>query len=309
MNIIFVSHQHGKTRSLTLSNRKILLYVMLFLAVVAAVFFSGYRVAENGDGVEARQAFVQKWHNELSEKRQEIEKIEVNTKEQVQALSIRMAELHARLIRLDALGQYLLSASGIDDSEFDFSSPPAVGGSAENPISESYQAPDFLQSIEALASGIEQREQKLVILNRVLGNKEFESDRYLSGKPIKKGWLSSYFGRRNDPFTGKAAWHHGLDFAAKDGSDIIAVAAGVVTWAGKRSGYGNMVEVNHGGGYVTRYAHAKKVLIKVGDVVDKGQAVALIGSTGRSTGPHVHFEVLRDNKPVNPLQYVKRESK
>ncbi|MBT3710872.1 MAG: M23 family metallopeptidase, partial [Gammaproteobacteria bacterium] len=117
------------------------------------------------------------------------------------------------------------------------------------------------------------------------------------------------FGRRNDPFTGKPAWHEGIDFAGKEGSEIMAVAAGVVTWSGDRYGYGNLVEVSHGGSYVTRYAHAKKLLVKVGDVVAKGQVVALMGSSGRSTGPHVHFEVLRNGKPVDPLRYVRRKRK
>jgi murein DD-endopeptidase MepM/ murein hydrolase activator NlpD len=309
MNIIFLSYQHGKARSLALSNRKILLCILFLSAIVSGVFISGYWVAANVAGAEARQAFVQAWKNELSQKRQEIEKIQKNSQEQVKALIVRMAELNAKLIRLDALGEHLLSTSDIDAREFDFTSTPAIGGNVEGAIDEDYQEPDFLRSIDALAFGIEQREQKLEVLNRVLGNKEFESDRYLSGRPIKKGWLSSYFGRRNDPFTDKVTWHKGLDFAGKDGSDIIAVAAGVITWSGDRYGYGNLIEVNHGGGYVTRYGHAKELLVKVGDVVDKGQVVALMGSSGRSTGPHVHFEVLLAGNAVDPLGYVKRKSK
>lgn len=310
MNIIFVSHQHGKAKSLALSHRKLLLCLLLLLTAVGGVFASGYQLAASNSGADdERQAFVQAWQNELSQKRQEIEQIQQDSQEQAKALTIRMAELHAKLIRLDALGEFLLSAADIDGSEFDFSSTPAVGGLTENTLDESYQAPNFIRSIEALAFGIERREQNLEMLNRVLGNKEFESDRYLSGRPIKKGWLSSYFGRRNDPFTGKLAWHRGIDFAGKDGSDIIAVAAGVVTWSGDRYGYGNLVEVNHGGSYVTRYAHAKELLVKVGDVVDKGETVALMGSSGRSTGPHVHFEVLRAGNAVDPLRYVKRKRK
>lgn len=309
MNIIFVSHQHGKARSLALSHRKVLLCLLVFLMLAVAAFVMGYQMAGRTDSAEERQAFVQSWQSELNQKRQEIEKIKQDSQEQVKALTIRMAELHAKLIRLDALGEHLISSANIDAAEFDFSATPPVGGADGKAQSDAYQPPGFLRAIEALAFGIEQREQKLEVLNQVLGNKAFESDRYLSGRPIKKGWLSSYFGRRNDPFTGKIAWHEGVDFAGKDGSDIIAVAAGVVTWSGKRYGYGNLVEVNHGGGYVTRYAHAKDILVKVGDVVEKGQTVALMGSSGRSTGPHVHFEVLRGGKPVDPLRYVNRKRK
>ncbi len=309
MNIIFVSHQHGKAKSLALSHRKILLCLLFLLMVIAVVFGLGYRVAATNDTAKQYQDFVQAWQNELGQKRQEIEQVEQHSKDQVRVLTIRMAELHARLIRLDALGEHMINATGIDASEFDFSSPPALGGHDVEGVGEAYQAPDFLRSIEALAFGIEQREQKLEILNRVLGNNEFESDRYLSGRPIKKGWLSSYFGRRNDPFNGKLTWHEGIDFAGKEGSDVIAVAAGVVTWSGSRYGYGNLVEINHGGGYVTRYGHAKDLLVQVGDVVDKGQAIALMGNTGRSTGAHVHFEVLKAGNPVDPLRYVNRKAK
>lgn len=309
MNIIFVSHHHGKAKSLALSHRKMLFCLMTLLMLVLAAFVVGYYAAGQSDSAEEHQAFVQAWQAELNQKREEIEQIKQDSQDQVKALTIRMAELHAKLIRLDALGEHLISSANIDAAEFDFSVAPPVGGADGTVETDAYQPPGFLRAVEALAFGIEQREQKLEVLNRVLGNKEFESDRYLSGRPIKKGWLSSYFGRRNDPFTGKLAWHEGVDFAGKDGSDIIAVAAGVVTWSGERYGYGNLVEVNHGGGYVTRYAHAKDILVNVGDVVEKGQTVALMGSSGRSTGPHVHFEVLRGGKPVDPLRYVNRKSK
>ena len=125
-----------------------------------------------------------------------------------------------------------------------------------------------------------------------------------SGRPISKGWLSSNFGKRADPFTGKQEYHKGVDFAGKEGADVLAVGDGVVTWSSKRSGYGNLVEINHGNGYVTRYGHNKSNTVEVGETVKKGQQIALIGSTGRSTGPHVHFEVLRNGKQVNPAKFT-----
>ena len=125
-----------------------------------------------------------------------------------------------------------------------------------------------------------------------------------SGQPVVSGYVSSGYGTRKDPFTGKKAHHKGIDFAGKHGSDVIAVAAGLVTKAGKDSGYGNLVEINHGGGYVTRYGHNSKLLVEVGEKVEPGQVIAKMGSTGRSTGAHVHFEVLVDGKPVNPKKFV-----
>ena len=99
--------------------------------------------------------------------------------------------------------------------------------------------------------------------------------------------------------------HKGMDFAGQMDSDVVATAAGVVTWAGKRYGYGNLIEINHGNGYSTRYGHCHKVLVKVGDTVKPGQKIALMGSTGRSTGPHVHYEVLKNGRQINPANFVR----
>jgi len=131
----------------------------------------------------------------------------------------------------------------------------------------------------------------------------------LAGRPISRGWMSSRFGRRVDPITGAMAWHAGVDFAGKEGADVIAVASGVVVFAGVRSGYGKMIELNHGGGYKTRYGHHQDLLVEAGDVVKRGQVIGSIGSTGRSTGPHVHFEVLKNGKKVDPKRYVARRSR
>jgi murein DD-endopeptidase MepM/ murein hydrolase activator NlpD len=125
-----------------------------------------------------------------------------------------------------------------------------------------------------------------------------------SGRPVREGYISSYFGERMDPFNGEEAMHKGVDFATDAGADVLAVASGIVTWSGPREGYGNLVEINHGNGYTTRYAHNAQTLVSVGDTVERGQAVAVVGSTGRSTGPHVHFEVLRDGTQINPMAFV-----
>ncbi|HCW91403.1 MAG TPA: hypothetical protein DHU56_15325, partial [Marinobacter sp.] len=194
--------------------------------------------------------------------------------------------------------------------EFNFAQPPAMGGPEESAgPEETFSVPELSRMIDELAARIDDREQQLRLLDEVSSQSRLEDERYVEGRPITWGWLSSRYGYRSDPFTGKRAWHAGVDLAGKDGSDIIATAGGVVTYAGERYGYGNLVEVDHGDGLVTRYAHCKTVKVKVGDVVQKGQVLALMGSTGRSTGPHVHFEVLRHGKTENPQTYISRASR
>ena len=144
------------------------------------------------------------------------------------------------------------------------------------------------------------------LLERLLASESLQGETYIAGRPILRGWMSSRYGYRTDPFNGSRAWHDGVDFAGKDGSDIIAVAAGVVTFADVKSGYGLMLDINHGNGYVTRYGHTKTLEVAVGEVIKKGQTIAKMGSSGRSTGPHVHFEVLLDGRPQDPSKFINR---
>jgi murein DD-endopeptidase MepM/ murein hydrolase activator NlpD len=153
------------------------------------------------------------------------------------------------------------------------------------------------------------REAQLDVLAGVLMTQNLNERVYPQGRPVGAGWISSYFGKRTDPFTGKAANHTGVDFAGKSGAEISAVADGVVTWSADRYGYGIMVEINHGNGYTTRYAHNSRNIVAVGDEVRKGQIVALMGETGRATGPNLHFEVLHNGSRVNPVKFIRDTSK
>ena len=155
-----------------------------------------------------------------------------------------------------------------------------------------------------LSAQLEDRNKQLHVLETMMMNRNLQAEVMPAGRPVTRGWLSSYFGMRTDPFTGRLAFHSGIDFAGRLNSDIIAVAAGVVTFAGPRNGYGNLVEINHGNGYSTRYGHSRKLLVKVGDTVKKGQVIAMMGSTGRSTGPHVHFEVLKNGHTIDPKRFI-----
>jgi murein DD-endopeptidase MepM/ murein hydrolase activator NlpD len=215
--------------------------------------------------------------------------------------------MQARLFRMEAIGAHMADAADLNEGEFDFSELPAQGGPVLGGQT-ALQYDDLAAELDRLSSAIKRREFELDILDDVLVNEEIQTTSIVQGRPVKWGWLSSKFGQRVDPITGKTAWHSGVDFAGRDGSDVIAVASGVVTFAGKRSGYGKLVEISHANGYVTRYGHHKEITVAPGDVVKKGEPIGQMGSSGRSTGPHVHFEVLKNGRTVDPASYVSRRS-
>ena len=281
-----------------------LLTAFLALAILpAAMFFGGYFVAQEVSPSQDK-ALLNAWQDEMDVQRDEIATARRKVNEDVDALALRLGELQARLIRLDALGERLTEIAKLDKGEFDFSSQPAVGGPKQVSAVESMPVSEFIQTLETLSRQVDDRNEQLTLLESMLMSRSLEQEVRPAGRPIKRGWISSYFGMRTDPFTGRREHHKGIDLAGKAGSEVIAVGAGVVTWAGKRYGYGNLVEINHGNGYSTRYGHNESVLVTVGETVSKGQALSLMGSTGRSTGPHVHFEVRYKGKAVDPKKYI-----
>ncbi|MBL3557169.1 MULTISPECIES: M23 family metallopeptidase [Marinobacter] len=311
MNIILVGKRHGKSRAVSVNAPVAVGLVFTVTLLLALAGWSGYQVAlQQVEAVKpAESELVAEWRSKLSEQKVELAQIEQNVQQQVDALTLRLGEMQGRLLRLDALGQRFVESGLVASDEFDFDQPAAVGGPEDSLDGDSYTAPELTGMIDQLAKRIEDREQQLRMLDMVTSRQKLEKELYVQGRPITWGWLSSKYGYRSDPFTGKRTWHAGVDLAGKEGSDIISVAGGVVTYADERYGYGNLVEVDHGDGLLTRYAHAKTIKVKVGDVVQKGQVLALMGSTGRSTGPHVHFEVIRNGKSENPETYIKRASR
>ena len=241
---------------------------------------------------------ITKWQTRLNGQSEEIERIQAQSRVEMDAVGRRLAAMQARLLRIEALGERVAEVAQLDEGEFRFDEAPAVGGpESEVEVSQAQVAPEFMLAADTLAGQIRAREDELEVLASLLANQKFHEEVALAGRPIKLGWLSSGFGRRVDPITGRMAWHAGADFAGKPGSDVVAVASGVVTFAGEKNGYGRMIEINHGAGYITRYGHHHELLVAAGDVVKKGQVIGRMGSTGRSTGPHVHFEVLKDGRP------------
>ncbi len=312
MNIILVGKKHGQSRVLPVTLPLAVLFVCLIGAVASASAWVAYRMAQGAEvesSAELTPLVVEVWQQRLIQQQERLANLETLSRQQVDALTLRLGEMQGRLLRLDAMGQRFVESGLIASDEFDFDQPAAVGGPEDALPGESYTTPALSDMIGQLEARISDREQQLRLLDSLISRKQIEDERFVAGRPITWGWLSSRYGYRSDPFTGRRTWHAGVDLAGREGSDIIAVAAGVVTYADDRHGYGNLVEVDHGEGLVTRYAHCKTIEVEVGDIVQKGQVLALMGSTGRSTGPHVHFEVLRDGKSQNPEHYIQRASR
>ena len=304
MKFIIVDNRTGKHRSFTANG---LLFGVALAGLISIPVAAGFFAYQLGVGdAELTAEMVAKWREVLDDQRDTVEQVRENTGDKLDASTLRIAQLQARVVRLDALGERLTRIGSLDEGEFNFSQAPAMGGPEIDLDVASYQPPAYMELLDQLAHDIEDREQQLGVLETLMARRKMGRDVFLAGRPVSKGWMSSRFGHRTDPITGKRAWHNGADFAGKEGSDVIAVATGVVVYAGARSGYGEMVEINHGNGYSTRYGHHKELKVKTGDIVRKGEVVGLMGNSGRSTGPHVHFEVFKNGRVVDPSTYIHR---
>lgn len=275
--------------------RGLALASVALLAVFSGVFALGW---QSGAAAKAHSAA----NRSGIDSPQEVAALRERVQERIDALAARVGLVNAQLLRLEALGRRLTEMAKLDPREFNFDAPPALGGPESAGLAvRDLQVDSMLASIE---SQVVERDAQLAVLEDVILQRSLRAQMRPEGRPVERGYLSSGFGYRQDPFTGLNAFHQGLDFSGAVGDPVIAVGGGIVTYAGVRPGYGRVVEVAHGDGYVTRYAHNEDLLVSRGEVVMRGQRIASLGSTGRSTGPHVHFEVWRNGRPVNPLAYV-----
>lgn len=307
MNVVIFGKGFGRPRQIHLSGTAATAVALLVVGVLCCGAFAGgsWYSARTASGMSAGE--MQALTADLDLQREAIAATRQETEDTLDALAIRIGQMNARIIRLDALGRRLTEMADLDDGEFDFDSEPAMGGPEEPYLTGwAIAVPEVLAAMQSLDRDLDNREAQLGVLEGVLMGQSLEDRVLPQGRPIKTGWMSSYFGRRTDPFTGKPANHKGVDFAGKEGAEVIAVADGVVTWSSRRYGYGELVEINHGNGYSTRYAHNSENLVAVGDEVRKGETVALMGETGRATGPNLHFEVLQDGRPVNPVNFIRQ---
>ena len=305
MNIILLRRK-GKARQLNLARPLTLSVVAaVTLLILGGAFALGLQY---GLGAHERGVFSDtlRFGNLLTEQKQQIADLKQQLQLRVDAIAMRLGEMNAHVIRLDALGRRLTEMADIDSREFNFDVDPPSGGPENDGEGVSAQIPDLTKMLTQLEQRVNLRDSQLAALENVILARELKEEIHPEGRPVTRGFVSSYFGERADPFDGREAFHKGVDFAGAVGDKVVAVAEGVVTWAGERSGFGKLIEINHGDGYITRYAHNQRTLVAVGQMVKRGEAVALMGSTGRSTGPHVHFEVLRNGRQVNPLSFIGR---
>jgi len=281
----------------------ILAGIVALLGLLAGAFIAGSRYGSPGPLGEFTLA---RWSADLADQQALLEKTRMAVDDQVAALATRVGKMQAQLIRLDALGRHLTEIAKLDRGEFDFDRPPALGGPRAEAAGQGPVVPSLNEMLDSVDTAIDDRGRQLTALQNLILTRELARQIVPGGRPVESGHISSLYGQRTDPFDGRNAFHSGLDFAATDGTRVLAVADGIVSHAGADGGYGRLIEITHGNGYVTRYAHNAKLLVKPGQTVKRGDPIALMGSTGRSTGTHLHFEVLRDGRPVNPLTFVRR---
>jgi murein DD-endopeptidase MepM/ murein hydrolase activator NlpD len=296
INIILFTNRGGRVLSLKFNPLRIGLLVGTGVALLYVLGLYG--------GLQLGQDGLEQWQKVAQEQQLQIDDARRSARTHLDALTLRLGRMQAQMLRLNALGNQLVAQASLDKDEFDFNSLPALGGPEDVAGLQSIELPDFLSMLDELSVEMEDRGQKLSVLDTLLMDRSLHDRVMPSGSPVKNGWVSSGYGKRTDPFTGKKEFHKGVDLAGKEGSRVLSVGDGIVTWVGKRTGYGNLVEITHGNGYVTRYGHNEKLLVAVGDIVKKGQQIAVLGSTGRSTGPHVHYEVVHNGQQVNPSKYL-----
>jgi murein DD-endopeptidase MepM/ murein hydrolase activator NlpD len=276
--------------------------VIIGLGVIAASSFFVGRLFGDVQGVSRTQ--LTSLRSTLNAQAQSLNQTQEQAKRDLNALAMQIGELQAHASRLDSLGSRLTKIGKLDDGEFNFGSAPAMGGPESEEDNTDFLSSEFGRTVSGLRRQFETQDQQLNLLESMLLDKTLDASMMPKGMPVRAGYSSSGFGNRVDPINGAFSFHPGVDFPGPYGTDVIAVAAGVVTWNGVRPGFGNVVEIDHGNGYKTRYGHNSQNLVSVGDRVKPGSLIAKMGSTGRSTGSHVHLEVWYENKLINPAEFV-----
>jgi murein DD-endopeptidase MepM/ murein hydrolase activator NlpD len=299
---VILLHSRFNARTLTLTHWHLLLAAFAFLGcVLAAALLFYYLTFRNAAGLNIpvlREVLA-------SAARDDAFRQDKYVRENLTAMAVRLGEMQAQMMRLDALGERVQGLAGIKPQEFNFRESPGRGGAEPSAAgTRVLNMDEFRRALDAMAKDVERRTDYMNVVETSLMSDKIRARLLPTIQPVNVSYNASGFGWRLDPFTGRQAFHEGIDFAAVTGTPIVAAAGGVVIAAEYHHDYGNMLEIDHGNDIVTRYAHTSRLLAKVGDIVRRGQHVADIGSTGRSTGAHLHFEVLVKGVPQNPHKFL-----
>jgi len=305
MNIILVSERLAKARTITLGLPQFVLLglgmMVSVLALASAINYVMLRFA-----AELNVPYLQSIL--LSAQQEQHAKTESYLRENLNAMAVRLGQMQAQLVRLDTLGERLAKLAGFKPQDLAFSELPARGGAVSSLPPQDLSLGDFTRQLDMLTRQVDDRGDKLGVLESLFTLDSAKKKLVPTMLPVEGGWYSSNFGWRIDPFTGQRAFHEGIDVMAEFGTAFRAAAGGVVVFSDVHPQYGNMIEIDHGNGLITRYAHASKRLVKVGDVILRGAKIGEVGKTGRATGTHLHFEVRQRGAPVNPAQFLRLPS-
>lgn len=306
MNIIIVAKPLSSPKVVRLGDRRTMVVVATACSAVAAVLLgAGALLGATVVGPGQARTEIAQAREQLERQEAELTRVQQSVARDMDALAVRLGKLQAESMRLNALGERLAAVGKLDDGEFDFTAEPGLGGPKSATPSVSLSAAEVDSALERLEQQFDRQSAQLGMLESVLFDREVDLGLMPAGLPVRTGYKSSGFGYRADPFTGRPEFHGGVDFNGPRGSDVVSVAGGVVSYAGKKPGYGNVVEIDHGNGYMTRYAHNDRNVVEVGQPIRAGDLIAKMGSTGRATGVHVHFEVWLNGRLVNPAEYIR----
>jgi len=311
LKIILLKDNTAKNGAFCLSGHKLLISgVAILLALPVFLGLATYWVVSAID--RSLNPFVDPQYriaveSRVNEQQQEMLKTRDYVRQHMDVLGRRIGSLQAQVSRINAVEMRIAETSGINLEDFQFEEDPPIGGAADSETVDSEQI-DIENAIVAIEKELSLRESEIAAVDFLLSRNSLETQQTPAGWPVEGGWVSSNFGTRLHPISGKKQFHRGVDIPGKEGSSVLAVADGVVIRSQKSSTFGWVVELDHGDSYTTLYSHNKKNLVSQGETVVKGQAIAQIGSTGRATGPHVHFEVAKNKRSINPIRYLYKKS-
>lgn len=309
MNVILVSGKLARAKTFTFGLPQLILlglgFVITAVTLAVALHYVALRFSDDIKLPYVESIVLAAQNRQFALQQEQQEKAQSYLRENLNAMAVKLGEMQAQLVRLDTVGERLAKLAGFKPQDLMFGERPGRGGAVSTLPSQDLSLGDFTEQLEQLTRQIDDRSDKLGILDSLFAVDSAKKKLIPTMLPVEGGWYSSNYGWRIDPFTGQRAFHEGIDVMAEVGTPIYAAAGGVVIFAGKHPQYGNMVEIDHGNGLVTRYAHASKLLVKVGDLVVRGVEIAKVGKTGRATGSHLHFEVRRHGRSVNPKRFLR----